>query len=308
MPNWVYNSVTVSGEKSALEAFAAKAAKPVVLNVKGTNVKQEDGTNKYEAELFHEDTREEDFSFWNFIAPVDEDLDYYTGIIVDPKPDGYEGWTPEQKMAHSMKFTGKDWYNWNITNWGVKWEAGEVSFAENLTSTTPSLDYSFNTAWSIPEAIFTALCEQHPELDFAFESEEEQGWGATYTSSKVDGAEDGEATSTLLLVSEYDVPQSHADYVERDREDCCNCQDDQDEDYWFDDCPRASKEFAVVIQQTFIIKAESAEKAWEITQDAMGALSIELPDGLEHADEDFIFVKDIDTEERLFPTLEEATD
>ena len=61
------------------------------------------------------------------------------------------------------------WYNWNVRNWGTKWNCGEVwndredsgSVVEGTTS------YNFDTAWSPAEPIAAALAEQFPSLEIA---------------------------------------------------------------------------------------------------------------------------------------------
>jgi hypothetical protein len=52
-----------------------------------------------------------------------------------------------------------------------------------------------------------------------------------------------EGTDGELSVSdEWDIPQSHADYVSRDNEDGCACAQGWDEEDWYDDCPNNKKE------------------------------------------------------------------
>jgi hypothetical protein len=57
------------------------------------------------------------------------------------------------------------WYNWNVANWGTKWNCGDVwhdraddSVVEGKTS------YNFDTAWSPAEPVVAALAEQFPTL------------------------------------------------------------------------------------------------------------------------------------------------
>ena len=67
----------------------------------------------------------------------------------------------------------EDWYNWNISNWGTKWDASDVAFFErdNL------LIYEFSTAWSPPEPVIVKLSKLFPNCDIEHIYEEEQGWG-----------------------------------------------------------------------------------------------------------------------------------
>jgi hypothetical protein len=284
MPNWVYNSVQISGTKEDLIAFRDKARKPAP-----SGFNSEDGTLTYS-------DKSEPLSFWNFIEPEDKAL--YFGAS-DYKPAEYEGWSAEERLAYSMKFSSNGWYDWNVREWGTKWDAGSVDTNDNTEDKAPYLTYSFETAWSIPEPVFTAMVRQHPTLTFDFESEEEQGWGATYTSSDGDDVdENGVPTKSLILVNEWDIPDCHEDYVSRGR-DCWACESGDVEDL-YEDCPRDDVEFAVVIQRTFMVKAQNAEQAWEIAEEQLSQVPF-ANDTLEQADEDFLFVKDLNTNKQIFP-------
>ena len=58
------------------------------------------------------------------------------------------------------------------------------------------------------------MCEKYPHLNLTLGFEEEQGWGGELQSDDEGGCYESES---------YDIPESHADYVARDREDSCNC-------------------------------------------------------------------------------------
>jgi hypothetical protein len=278
MPNWVYNNITVSGTKEDLIAFRDKASK---LSPNGI---AEDGS------LTYKESDAQAISFWNFIEPTNKTA-YYEAAH-GTKPEGYEAWTPEEKMTYDLSFKTDGWYDWNVREWGTKWDACDADLDDNTDDKNPNLYYAFNTAWSIPEPIYKAITEQHPELSFQFYAEEEQGWGAEYESRK---SEDG--LPELALTKEWDIPDSHADYVERDR--TCNCENDDDQDYWYDDCPRPETDFVVVVERRYIVKAQTAESAWEIAQDKLDELTAE--DGSET-----FRVVDEHTGEHLFPKYEES--
>lgn len=160
------------------------------------------------------------FSFWNFVAPPEDRLDEYFGI---------HGWADGEQKGN----TDTNWYNWNNENWGTKWDAGDTYLAEmdENADGTASIHISFQTAWSIPEPVMRAMVEQHPELRFEFSCEEEQGWGADFVG------ENGEMEET----KSWEIPNSHADYVDRDNEDGCACSWQEDEDDWYADCPKTDK-------------------------------------------------------------------
>ena len=53
------------------------------------------------------------------------------------------------------------WYDWRVRNWDTKWDAYDVV----VTDDDPDqLEVEFNTAWSPPEAVCSALREQYPDL------------------------------------------------------------------------------------------------------------------------------------------------
>jgi hypothetical protein len=255
MPNWVYNRMSVEGDRHEVQAFVDKAGKQYetrwlseqwVRNEDGTNNKIEDKDRKIEIEL----SRECDLSFWNFITPPEEILDEYFGTVGFVEGVGFTNGTKEPQATTD---TSNGWYGWNIANWGTKWDARDV----NLEQDENEAIYTFSTAWSIPEQVFRAMAEQHPTLDFTFGCEEEQGWGAEYSGK------DGD----LYLDKEWDIPQSHADYVAKDDEDGCICARDDDESDWYDDCPKDEKEFLIVVTKTYKVRTDTIENAWALVQE-----------------------------------------
>jgi hypothetical protein len=196
MPNWVYNTMNVTGDAEDVATFIHEMATPIP-----SHIYPEGGHIALDKQW---ETTETVFSFWNAVAPTD--LEAY--------------------------FTGDAWYNWNCANWGVKWDAkvDEPSIDTldkyELVDGTGGVTYRFDTAWGTPTEVFQALAKKYPHLHISIEFEEEQGWGGEYV------AEGGE----LSLVSEYDIPNSHADYAERGREDSCECSWGE-LDNMYDDCP-----------------------------------------------------------------------
>ena len=57
------------------------------------------------------------------------------------------------------------WYDWRCQNWDTKWDCYDVE----VTDDDPDqLEVTFNTAWSPPEAICSALREQYPDLSVSW--------------------------------------------------------------------------------------------------------------------------------------------
>jgi hypothetical protein len=92
------------------------------------------------------------------------------------------------------------WYNWNVANWGTKWNCGDVwhdraddSAVEGKTS------YNFDTAWSPAEPVVAALAEQFPTLSLThryceggmgFAGEVEYAYGNEISRKSYDGDTD----------------------------------------------------------------------------------------------------------------------
>lgn len=58
------------------------------------------------------------------------------------------------------------WYNWNVANWGTKWNCSEVWHDRTTEEITEAgrTSYNFDTAWSPAERVVAALAEQFPTL------------------------------------------------------------------------------------------------------------------------------------------------
>lgn len=148
------------------------------------------------------DGEESVFSFFNIVAPDMPIIEYH-----------------------------KDWYSWNVENWGTKWNAcnARLEDAVVLPNGDKKVQYYFETAWCDPEpimqAVLTYCTENNLKLWWAYE--EEQGWGGEW-----------ELIGNGLRRSKYDIPESHAEYVGRDKECPCTYWDD----FRFEDCPKKEVE------------------------------------------------------------------
>jgi hypothetical protein len=223
MPNWVFNSLVVSGEKSELDKMVAQLNQPFVKHF--PDHKFNDETKQWEnipdVQVYDNPV----FAFWNIVKPTD--LEAYYGEEVYKKTN----LAPEEFMAEfvrSMK-EDQDWYHWNCRNWGTKWDVAVVNnkdYSDTIMTVNDdgSVMYHFQTAWSPVGEVLIKLSEQYPTLEFDYEYEEEQGWGGSCTFL---GGQD-------IACNEYDIPMSHADYEALERE--CRCEYD-DIEYAFEDCP-----------------------------------------------------------------------
>ena len=194
MPNWVYNTLTITGDEQEVQRFVSQAKKPGLLTSDGEGLTE--------------------LSFANFVRPDESIMDEYWGP--EPKKDS---------LAEMLKHDTNWWYDWNVRNWGVKWDASDV-YAD--TSSPGTAHYGFNTAWGVPTGVFDAMAEQFPSLVLSLRSVEEQGWGVEHIAD-----EDG-----VRIIEEWDIPTTHEDrmkYLEH-----CHCDELRDDEvaYMHDDCPK----------------------------------------------------------------------
>lgn len=107
------------------------------------------------------------------LIKLSKQLESDYGVIdfckIIPQPDNlFTGNLGSKERERCKELGVPNWYDWQVSNWGTKWNACEAS-REMQDGTY--LTYAFNTAWSPPIPIFEALVEQFPELSFKIECE-----------------------------------------------------------------------------------------------------------------------------------------
>lgn len=171
-------------------------------------------------QAFQEQARfeEREFSYWNFVTPPKEALD--SGEYWETN-----GWKDGERYGN----THNNWYNFNCREWGTKWDSVDVEpiwVKEELKDTL--IGWTWQSPWSPPTPVFKAIVAQNPELAFEFDWEEEQGWGGRAVG----------VAGEFIITKEWDIPDAHDDYVNLGWEDRCQCESEDDSEYWYDDCPR----------------------------------------------------------------------
>ena len=69
------------------------------------------------------------------------------------------------KNIKAFEETGyHDWYSWNLTNWGVKWDAKDCKLKE--LSDFNTLVYTFDSPWGTPEHFVRQLSSLYPDATF----------------------------------------------------------------------------------------------------------------------------------------------
>lgn len=163
MPNWVYNYLEVDGTAQDIAKIKSQLNTPFFRTHDNWNPE----TNQMEQkEYFYANPI---FAFWNIIAPTN--LEAYNKQADRDIP-----------LAEQLMFQGENWYDFNVRNWGTKWDVAvgndeQYPETELYEESETQLCYKFNTAWSPPQPAIQNLSEQYPDVTFTLSYEEETGWG-----------------------------------------------------------------------------------------------------------------------------------
>lgn len=91
--------------------------------------------------------------------PTPQDLtDTVAGWMGEDKQAAHEA----QQAANIEKYGFKDWYDWNVANWGTKWDF-ELENKERQDPNT--LTAAFDSAWSPPVTAYEKLMELGFEIE-----------------------------------------------------------------------------------------------------------------------------------------------
>lgn len=205
MPNWVYNALHCHGSESDLDTLAEFFAMDVEVHSWNPQLGTDD--------LVIESTP---FTYMAMRNPFEP-----------PYNVSHEEYHSVNGFADGVQTgnTAGNWYNWNNRHWGVKWDAK----VDRVERESELLSYHFESPWGPPDAeMLLEMSEKFPKIAFTHYYEEEQGWGAEIEFQNG-------STSDFR---EWDIPTSHADYVDQDKEFSCVCSLEDDPEWLFDDCPK----------------------------------------------------------------------
>jgi hypothetical protein len=169
MPNWVYNGLTIEGNPDEVTKLVTQMNKPFVHSIKPN------GDLAYQVEQR------------KYVNPIFAFHNIYNYKDAGITNDVYHAQPPRATdFAEAMKFNTDDWYNFNVREWGTKWDVAVVegdehpdTYMEGPTANGENLVvyYNFETAWSRPMPALQKLSAQYPTLLFTLSYEEETGWG-----------------------------------------------------------------------------------------------------------------------------------
>lgn len=144
--------------------------------------------------------------------------------------DTVSGWPSEdERAAHEAqqasnieKYGYKDWYDWNIANWGTKWDFELESKDRDGPNTMTA---SFDSAWSPPITAYEALLELGFEIT-AYYYEPGMCFVGKYENGDDDcyeyGSESSETVRDLIgaeLDDYFGISDSMADFESENEED-----------------------------------------------------------------------------------------
>lgn len=217
MPNWTMNSVIVSAKTEAeLTEFLDFCDQPHTSHWKDW---------RSDEIITDENTKG---VFWNFVTPTDLEA-YFSSETRTPTPAGSDIIAEITKQFAK----GMDWYNWNVRNWGTKWditiERDEIGAYAQSNQGDWYFQWSFDTAWSPATEAYDAIAKRFPNLEFDYEITEE----ANFFAGKLSYA-NGELTSDTYIsdpthhdfIDVLDIPCPECGWAEMGT----TCLDNQDED------------------------------------------------------------------------------
>ena len=95
--------------------------------------------------------------FCSHVIPTPKDL---TDTVAGSVPEGAERDAHEAQMTRNVELYGaKDWYDYQVSRWGTKWDVGGDSQAD-VSDDGLSMSASFDSAWAPPTGVYEELCAQ----------------------------------------------------------------------------------------------------------------------------------------------------
>jgi hypothetical protein len=136
MPNHITNIVSFKGDKKQIELL-----------------------------IKHVQTEQEETDFMG--KPVGRKfINYFDFNKIIPQPDNiFTGNLGEKERQMCEEKGIPNWYDWNIENWGTKWNSYSSYIEDNVIT--------FDTAWSCPEPVFRKLSKMFPKVEIKVEFADE---------------------------------------------------------------------------------------------------------------------------------------
>jgi hypothetical protein len=193
MPNWCDNMLTVEGEQEKLQEFKKKAEFHGKVEVTS-------GGEDYQYDT--------DLSLGNFL-PLPKEL---VGTTAPSR---------EKNEELIKKYGADNWYDWQVMNWGVKWDVNATLSSEDENV----LKYWFDSAWCPPLEWLRAVGKLYPELEFTLDYEESgcQFEGTMYAHGDEFWDEEREYSKVWCDECQEEVEKNLATYDEERGWVCDDC-------------------------------------------------------------------------------------
>ncbi len=255
MPNWVYNTLTIQGPKEEIDSIKERLNRPFTL-AQETYGMGDISLSGFPTKITQVEYNNPVFAFHNIYSYKDAgitDEEY----ACQPNRDDIDLKDPDwfAKSVERAKVS-KDWYSWNNTHWGTKWDVAvrdddkypNTELIEYKSEGDDNwLVYKYETAWSPAVTVLEKLSNLVPNSLLTLEYEEEQGWGGELEIVRGNVTELVSYDSKCYACDSYDT----LDYCDNDcGQFCSNC----NEGSWRDE--EAMKEC-----QTHMVLLEPTEKA-----------------------------------------------
>ena len=168
MPNWTYNSLKVRDQSQLSDE-----------QIKKNNNPQEIESRKEIKRFVKENILPKEITDINGkITGYEKDNKTLTFKGSVPRPKSLDITSPaqtdeEKRIAEDnlKKYGHKNWYDWNIANWGTKWDANCHSVEEDTEY--GEVHIHFETPWCPPLEWLEKVSARYPSLQFDMSVEEE---------------------------------------------------------------------------------------------------------------------------------------
>lgn len=174
MPNWCYNNIEFVGEKENID--------------------------KFENFLNEKNGKE----WFDYFLPTPKELTE----VQSPNRDE----SSARKLAEKYGYT--DWYEWNVGNWGTKWNCDANSITRVDENT---LRFTFDSAWSPPIALYEyiegeefEITASYLEEGMAFIGRYQDGYDESYNYSDLESLDEIPED----LVEEWNLREQMEDQLE----------------------------------------------------------------------------------------------
>ena len=159
--------------------------------------------------------------FCGTVVPMPEELNITSGFLGN----GAEQAELEAKSkANLEKYGYANWYDFNVANWGTKWEVGGDGNTAEIEDDGLSFSAPFESAWSPPIGVCEALLEQGFDVTLYYYEP-----GMAYVGKWEDGIDDcyeygGEKAATVRaaigdeLDDMFGISESMAEYEAENEE------------------------------------------------------------------------------------------